>query len=166
MLGEDLEIWHRKFMRTILRLPSTSVCSMVYGELGRMPLHHRWQKHVLRFWNRLLETPNDLLRAAFLEGYGMARESRQLCTNTNGMWCYQVEKLILEFAAPGPLSVYEELDVQQYSKMVYQSFRDKELAATSPMSTYYRMYKQHHVYSSYLSQVKNLHLRTMLTRFR
>jgi hypothetical protein len=32
---------------------------MVYGELGRMPLHHQWYKHLLRFWNQLLGTSNE-----------------------------------------------------------------------------------------------------------
>jgi hypothetical protein len=40
------------------------------------------------------------------------------------------------------------------------------LSSKSSMSIYYKMFKKTHKYSEYLSQVKNLHLRAMLTRFR
>ncbi len=48
--GEDLERWHRQFMRQIFGLPSHCHSCMLYGELGRMPLGHRWHncKQTLR----------------------------------------------------------------------------------------------------------------------
>ena len=166
VIGEELEKWHRKFMRSILRLPSNSVCSMVYGELGRSPLQHRWHKQVLRFWNRLLSTPNELLKAAFVENSRMSQLAPSPGQAVGTNWCSQVERLILHFAAPGPLSVYEDLDVRQYSEMFFRSFRHAALSSESHMSVYYRMFKQRHVYSAYLSEVHNVHLRVLLTRFR
>jgi hypothetical protein len=165
-LGEELERWHRKFMRTILKLPSHSVSSMVYGELGRMPLHHQWYKQLLRFWNQLLGTSNELLRAALIENSRMTREALQSGFDHEHRWCSQVEKLIVQYSGPGPLSMYEELDIQHYSKLFHDSFRVAALSSESSMSIYYKMFKQTHKYSEYLSEVKNLHLRAMLTRFR
>jgi hypothetical protein len=42
-------------------LRSHSHSSMLYRELGRMPLQHRWHKQTLRFWNRLLIAENHSL---------------------------------------------------------------------------------------------------------
>jgi hypothetical protein len=122
-----MEKWHRKSMRTILKVPSHSVSSMVYGKLGTMPLHHQWYKHLLRFWNQLLGTSNELLRAALIENSRMTREAVQSgfdhehtwCSH----WCSQVEKLIVQHAGPSRLSIYEEPDIQHYSKMFHDSFR-------------------------------------------
>ena len=125
-------------MRSILRLPSNSISSMVYGELGRMPLQHRWQKQVLKFWNRLLETPNELLRAALLENYRLTRRAVQLDVDASAIWCCQIEKLILEFAPPGSLSVYEELDIRQYSNMFFNAFRVETLSSDSSMAVYFQ----------------------------
>ena len=166
VLGEDMEKWHRKFMRTILKLPSHSVSSMVYGELGRMPIHHHWYKRLFRFWNKLLETSNELLRAAFIETSRMTREALQSGFGHDDTWCSQVEKLIVQYAGPGPLSIYEELNVQHYTKMFHYSFRVEALSSEASMSIYYKIFKETHKYSEYLSEVKNLHLRSMLTRFR
>jgi hypothetical protein len=81
-------------------------------------------------------------------------------------WCGQVQKLIIDTAPPGVLSVYEDIDVTQYNKTLFQSFRAKALGDTSSMGLFFRTFKKKHVYSPYLSMVKNRHLRNTLTRFR
>jgi hypothetical protein len=121
-LGEEMEKWHPKFMQTILKLPSHSVSSMVHGGLGRMPLHHQWHKHLLRFWNQLLGTSDELLRAALTETSRMTREALQSGVVHEHKWCSQIEKLIVQYAGPAPLSIYGELDIH-YNKMFHDSFR-------------------------------------------
>ncbi len=79
---------------------------------------------------------------------------------------FDFEKLIVQYAGPGPLSFYEELDNQHYSKVLHNSFRVAALSSESSKSIYYKMFKQTHEYSEYVSEVKNLHLRAVLTRFR
>jgi hypothetical protein len=138
-IGEDMEMWHRKFMRTVLKLTSHSVTSMVYGGLGGMPLHHQWYKHLLRFWNQLLGTSNGLLRAALIENSMMTWEALQSGSDHEHTWSCHVEKLIVQYAGPGPLSIYEELDIQHYSKMFRDSFRVAALSSESSMSIYYKM---------------------------
>jgi hypothetical protein len=49
--------------------------------------------------------------------------------------CYsQVEKLILQGASPGPLSICEELDVQHNNELIHVSFWVDPLSAESCMS--------------------------------
>ncbi len=50
--------------------------------------------------------------------------------------------------------------------MFFKPFRAKALCDTSSMGFYYRTFKKKHVYSPYLSTVKNRHFRNILTRFR
>ena len=165
--GEDLERWHRQFMRQVLGLPSHSPSSMLYGELGRMPLRHRWYKQTLRFWNRLLCTEtSSILWSAFCEGSSVSRQIAKSGSTHHDIWSWHVEKMIVENAPFGPLSVYQELDVNEYSKRIFRSFRDKTMGDTSTMGFYYRTFKQEHAFSPYLSVVKNRHFRNILTRFR
>jgi hypothetical protein len=81
-------------------------------------------------------------------------------------WCSHVQTLILKNAPPGVLSIYNILDINEYNKMFFKSFRTKALCDLSSMGLYYRTFKKKHVYSPYLSTVKNRHFRNLLTRFR
>ncbi len=42
----------------------------------------------------------------------MTQEDLQLGFDHEHTWCSQVEKLIVPYVGPGPLSIYEELDSQ------------------------------------------------------
>jgi hypothetical protein len=77
-------------------------------------------------------------------------------------WCSQFGKLIVQYAGPGPLSIYEELDIQHYSKMFRDSFRIEALSSGSSIPIYYKMFKKTRRYSEFLFEVKNLHLRTFV----
>ncbi len=81
-------------------------------------------------------------------------------------WCCHVQKLIVENAPPGVLSVYEGIDVKEYNKMFLKSFRAKALGDMSSMGLYYNTFKTKHAYSPYWSTVKNRQFRNILTRFR
>ena len=167
LYGEDLERWHRQFMRQVLGLPSHSPSSMLYGELGRMPLRHRWYKQTLRFWNRLLcAEPSDLLWSAFCEESRIAREVVGSGSTHHDIWSCHVEKMVVENAPSEPISVYEKIHINEYSKGFFRSFRSKAMCDTSTMGFYYKTFKQKHEFSPYLSMVKNRHFRHILTRFR
>jgi hypothetical protein len=132
-----------------------------------MPLRHRWHKQTLRFWNRLLVADNSgLLWAAFCEGSKIARHVCEIGPPKHMTWCCQVQRLILDNAPPGVLSMYEDIDVKEYTMMFFKSFRAKALGDMSSMGLYYKTFKKKHVYSPYLSMVKNRHFRNILTRFR
>jgi len=138
LYGEDLERWHRQFMRQVLGLPSHSPSSMLYGELGRMPLRHRWYKQTLRFWNRLLcAEPSDLLWSAFCEGSRIAREVVGSGSTHHDIWSCHVEKMVVENAPSEPISVYEKIDINEYSKGFFRSFRSKAMCDTSTMGSLY-----------------------------
>jgi hypothetical protein len=95
----------------------------------------------------------------------MTRVTLQSGFDHEHTWCSHVEKLIGQVAGPGLLSVNEDLDMQHYSKNFHYSFRVEALSSEVFMSVYYTVFKKTHKYSEYLSEVNNLHLRTMLARF-
>jgi hypothetical protein len=66
----------------------------------------------------------------------MTREALQSGFDHEHTWCCQVEKLIVQYAGPGPLSIYEELNIEHYSKMFRASFRVAALSCDSSMSIY------------------------------
>jgi hypothetical protein len=139
----------------------------VFFLFASSPLRHRWHKQRVRFWNRLLVADkSDLLWAAFSEGARLARDVSGTEPANCSTWCCHVQNLIVENAPPGVLSVYEGIDVGEYNRMLFNSFRAKALCDVSPMGLYYRTFKKKHRYSPYLSTVKNRHFRNILTRFR
>jgi hypothetical protein len=96
---------------------------------------------------------NELLRAALIHNTRMTREALQSGFDHEYTCCSQVEKLIVQYAGPGPLSIYGELDIHQYSKMFHGSFRVAALSSESSMSVYCKMFEQTHRCSEYLFEV-------------
>jgi hypothetical protein len=116
---------------------------MLYGELGRMPLRHRWYRQTLRFWNRLLcADPSGLLWYAFCEESRIAREVIGSGSAHHDIWSCQVEKIIVENAPSEFLSVYQEIDINDYSKGFFRSFRVKAMCDTSTMGFCYKTFKK------------------------
>jgi Reverse transcriptase (RNA-dependent DNA polymerase)/Endonuclease/Exonuclease/phosphatase family len=65
---EEAEMLHRSFLRRLIHVRKNVPNEVLLAELGRFPLGFEWQKLILRFFNRLVELPQDrLLKQAFLE---------------------------------------------------------------------------------------------------
>jgi len=52
---DQVEIFHRKFLRTLLRVHRSTANSMTYGELGRFSLENEINKRLIKFWTRLIQ---------------------------------------------------------------------------------------------------------------
>ena len=65
---EEAEKLHRSFLKRLIHVRKNVPTNVLLAELGRFPLCFEWQKLILRFFNRLVELPQDrLLKHAFME---------------------------------------------------------------------------------------------------
>lgn len=151
-------------MRQVQGLPSHSPSPMVWGELGIMPLRHRWYKHTLRFWDRLgcAET-SGLLWFPFYEGSRIAREVVGSRSTHHDIWSCRVKKNYHKQCLVRSLSVYQELNFHCMQHRILGSFRDKAMCDTSTAGFSYRTIKHEHALWPYLTMVKKDS--NILTRF-
>ena len=52
---EVLEKVHKLFLRKLLGVRNSTANFMMYSEVGRLPLQFVWQKHILKYYNRMVE---------------------------------------------------------------------------------------------------------------
>jgi hypothetical protein len=86
-LGADIEKVHLAFCKSTLRTKTSTPSSMVYYELGRMPLAITRKQRILKYWTKLTHTNNKLLKACYKEMYREC-ESNPNCSN----WAAMIKK--------------------------------------------------------------------------
>ena len=50
---DNIEMFHRKFLKSLLKLNRGTANCMVYGEVGRFALASRVEKRMINFWARI-----------------------------------------------------------------------------------------------------------------
>jgi hypothetical protein len=70
---QGCELVQRKFLRCLLGVRAGTPIESVVGELARFPVAHTAAMLLVRFWNRLVDMPDDrLTKQAFLESVTLA----------------------------------------------------------------------------------------------
>ena len=85
----SVECVHRWFCRRIQGLPQQATSAVVLTELGRQPLHLRWVRQLVRFWNRLQTSaaePDSPLGWALTDNLALMREGTDLAAGS-ACWC-------------------------------------------------------------------------------
>ena len=62
----DIERVHLKFLKHILCVKPQTSNVPVYGELGRVPLSIIRKERILKYWYKLMKTPDSLIHKALL----------------------------------------------------------------------------------------------------
>ena len=60
----EIEVFYRRFLKTTLKLSTSTPNCMVYGEVGRMPLQNMINKRMLSFWHRIVSGKESKLTSA------------------------------------------------------------------------------------------------------
>jgi hypothetical protein len=61
----DIEKIHLYFLKRILKVRKSTVNTMVYCELGRLPLYVERQCKMVKYWTKLLNTKNCILKGCY-----------------------------------------------------------------------------------------------------
>ena len=59
--SEAIERVHRDFMRSALKVKTTTLNEFLYGELGRLPLCYTRYSRIVKYWFKILESPDNRL---------------------------------------------------------------------------------------------------------
>ena len=91
--GSDIETLHLYYLKRILKVRKSTVNHMIYFELGRLPLYVNRYVRMMRYWLKLLETDNCILKSIYDDMY----ESSLLKPNDKLNWCCKIKYLLNTF---------------------------------------------------------------------
>ena len=89
--GPDVERLHTRFCRSLLGVKKSTNLSALYSELGRKPLLVFRQIRLLKYWVKILNTDNILLKNV----YYMLLDDTIAGNNYNGQnWAFQIKNML------------------------------------------------------------------------
>lgn len=89
----DIERIHTRFCRSLLGVKKSTNVSALYSELGRKPLMTFRKLRIIRYWNRIINTDNLLLRNIY---HMLLNDTINNRTYNGTNWAYQVKTLLDE----------------------------------------------------------------------
>ena len=158
----DVERVHMKFLKQILGVrPQTSNVT-IYGELGRMPLSIIRKERILKYWYKLIKSPESLIYKAFLN---LKDDNSRVIG-----WAQEVNKLLNDLGF-NYLWNNDNVTLLQLNKVIerlkdqYLQYFYSELNKCSKLITYNKI-KKEFTREKYLDCVTNDKHRVALSRFR
>jgi hypothetical protein len=162
--SKEIERLHLKFCKKILNVKVNSCNVAVYGELARYPLYISRYVKILRFWFKMLETDNIILKNV----YSIALED---CNNGKTNWLSNLKLLLCNHGFSDiwdfPDSVNSKIFLPIFKQRVIDCFLQSWLSGkeSSPVLYLYNHVKDSFVYENYLDIIPST-LRKYLTRIR
>ncbi|XP_078312623.1 uncharacterized protein LOC144619140 [Crassostrea virginica] len=79
--GPDIEKVHLEFLRYVLGVRKNTNTSMVYFETGRLPLYFTRIFRMFKFWFKMMQSENCILRASYECLYHLCENSKKYCSS-------------------------------------------------------------------------------------
>ncbi len=95
---EVLEKVHKIFLRKLLGVRKSTAHFMMCGEVGRLPLQFVWQKHVLKFYNRLVDFREAGSTRLLMSAFQWVSGQREV----KHSWAAQLQQWIIANGAQDP----------------------------------------------------------------
>ena len=87
----DIERLHKQFCRSILGVKKSTNLAALYSELGRKPLIVLRKLRILKYWRKVIESGDSLIKNVYSVLHDDALNNN---TYNNTNWAYQVKKLL------------------------------------------------------------------------
>ena len=166
--ADDIERVHLWFCKVILKVKSSTVNEMVYGEVGRHPVFIDRNLQILRYWFKILKSPDDrLIKHVYA---GMCRR----CENGNDdkNWSWHVKNLLFTYGfghvwvnqGVGDEQAFYKCFLQRQKDMYQQSFTEK-VNGYSKTRLYRHIYEIYQI-PFYIECVYNIRYRQAITKLR
>jgi hypothetical protein len=158
----DIEKIHLKFLKQVLGVRQQTPNSAVFGEFGRFPLLIIRKVRIIKYWHKILKSPNSLLyRIMFLSDAN---------GNLVNGWSKNVKTLLSDL---GFSYLWNNVNIDNVQlKIIIQRIYDQylqqwccELNTFSKLESY-NIFKSEFVQEKYLSNINNVNHRKALSRFR
>ena len=164
----DLDKLHIKFCKYVLGVKQQTSNAAVLGELGRFPLTTVCKEKAIKYWLKVINSPNSLMHATLLKQINIAQENR--ISDLNILWFSSLSTLLNKLGF-GNLLI--DFTMSDYSlPMFSQRLKDQyiqlwhETLSVQPKMEYYCKFKENFEFENYLANIKNEKHRKELTRFR
>ena len=164
----DIESIHTKFCRRVLCVRKSTNLSGIYGELGRVPLIIIRKCNMIRYWLKIIKSPeNSIIKKI----YNMLRNDAELNITYTGLNCGHHVKTLLQSLGFNEVWInqsensikYETIKERIYDHY-YQSWYSN--INNSLRLSYYRIFKRNFVQEKYLDFIHDNKLRLSLSQFR
>ena len=156
-IGAAAEVLHRQFLKRLIGIRGSTATDLVLAELGRYPLQiHFWQQ-ILRYHNRFFKLDSvRLSKVAKLAGTHFDSEAPA--------WRPQLSAFL--DTQPGRLRASSPVDVAEIVEREKERQRAAYLASDLSSVTQHRTFHPAHAYAQYLSSVRCLSNKRLISRFR
>ncbi|MEW8545044.1 MAG: reverse transcriptase family protein [Candidatus Thiodiazotropha sp.] len=163
--SDDIEKVHLRFLKQILGVRRQTSNIAVYGELGRFPLYIIRKIRILKYWFKILNSPNSLLFKVYCQQVN--------CLNNNASyscWCTSVRTLLNElgFSYLWDSQSVSKLQLEKVIQMVYDQYYQSwysDLNLSNKLDTIKSLNKIF-CFEKYISCISNDRHRIALSRFR
>ncbi len=162
-VGEAAEALHRSFLKHLLGVRMSTANEIVLAEFGRFPLQiHFWQQ-ILRYHHRVLALDNSrLVKLATVDGCALG-ENQSVTAATNKGW----QSYVGSFLEHHSQQLFHSFDIASVVEREKHWVAFKYLHGDNSSSLLlYRTLQPEYRYAPYLSEVKCLSNRRLLSRFR
>jgi hypothetical protein len=160
ILAYSSEIWgfgkfcqveriHLKFCKRLLGVRQNVNSNSVYGELARYPLYISRYVRIIRYWCKLLQSNNSLIKVLYMQGHND-------CENGCKNWVYNVKTLLNSYGFGYMFYDAEVIGVRGFPELfkqrVIESFIQQWHVAieNSPILDTYKHFKSNFDYEEYL----------------
>ena len=161
---KDFDRLNIKFCKYSLGVKPQTSTAAVFGELGRYSLVMKCKERALKYWVKIMKSPNTPIHTFFAE------QQQNDARNRTISWASNVKSLLDNL---GFGYLWNSLNVNSmYAQGFKQRLQDQYMQdwstsiANQPKLSYYRLFKCEHKYEMYLDIVDNTVLRKSLSRFR
>ena len=159
---------HTNFCRFILKIPKHTPKMAIYSELGRYPIDTFVQRQLIKYYNRVVNCKNPLLKEALIVN-----------KNIRSNWYTKIESLLTkmeescilnspEICTDSKLSILKcklcNIFKSKWKEDIFCDTKNKK-GNGNKLRTY-RVFKKDISFENYLIEIKNPQLRETLTKFR
>jgi len=164
---EMLEVLFRKFIKKILKLHRSTPNAMIYGEIGKLCLQARVDKHMISYWLRLIIKEHTTLSYTF---YSIALKLYDTGTYELN-WLKRVKYILVNCGLSYIWDRQDDIDTSRAKIIIHSRIDDLETQkwftsiSISPMCSMYNQFKQLFHFEKYLL-LPDCKSRILLSKFR
>ena len=163
----DIERLHKQFCRSILGVKKSTNLAALYSELGRKPLIVLRKLRILKYWRKVIESGDSLIKNVYSVLHDDALNNN---TYNNTNWAYQVKKLLesLGFAYVWENQALDNLTLNEIKQRLFdQANQDLMMSInTSTRLDSYCIFKEDTKLEPYIDIIKSKKFRFALSKFR
>ena len=163
---EQIELFHRKFLKQVLRVSKYTAKAMTYGELGRTDMKNLIHRRMLNYWQRINAAEPRKFSVILYKFH-----KRQFDLNEfKSKWCSKIHRILCEIGLPN-LWYHNGYNLYQFKTLTKMRLDDtfKQNWYTeidnNRLCINYRIFKREFSFEKYLSSL-DPNLRIYFTKLR